>query len=163
MCIMVVMVPRMLRLAGGVVAAALIAFGPAACFPGPISVPPGGQEVHALVVGDTVRLEPTTVRAGDVYLVLDNPTTNVVLIERSDAPGESGPLTDADLDRLAHGDTGHMKITGGFANGEPYGNVSRLELVSGRYAFLADAPELLAARFGGVIPPESLAVLSVLP
>jgi hypothetical protein len=131
---------------------------------GPITVPPGGQEVHAIVSGDTVRLQPATVRAGEVYLVLDIPGTNVVLVQTmAEAEGSPGPLSDDALDRVARGDTFHTMITGGFANGEPYGNVSRLVLPAGRYAFLADDPTTLAARSGGVIPPGSLAVLQVLP
>ncbi len=35
------------------------------CGPDRISVPPGAQVVHVVVNGDSVRLEPSTVRAGD--------------------------------------------------------------------------------------------------
>lgn len=134
------------------------------CFPGPISVPPGAQEVHVGVSGDKVTLEPATVRAGDVYLVLDDPGTNVVLVQAMAAAEETpGPLSDDDLERVSAGDTFHTNITGGFANGAPYGNVSRLVLAAGKHAFLADAPESLAERYGGRIPAESLAVLQVLP
>jgi hypothetical protein len=159
------------RLADAVLAGMLLLAGIlAACGPGHVVIPAGGQELHVIVSGDVVRLEPTTVRSGEVYLVLDNPETNVSLVKRLTAPAETGPilsegegLTDDDLARLARGDTFHMQITSGFANGEPYGNVTRLVLTAGRYAFLADSPELLAARSGGVIPPDRLAVLLVAP
>ncbi len=134
------------------------------CSHSPITVPSGGQEVHVTVNGDTVRLEPTSVRAGDIYLVLEIPDTDVTLVESmaaADAP--PGPLSDADLDRVAHGDTFHTSQTSGFPSGEPHGNVSLLVLTPGKYAFVADAPEMLAARSGGVIPPEFMAVLTVLP
>jgi len=146
-----------------VVLSLLIAGVPGGCEPGPVTVPPGAQEVHVAVNGDTVRLEPATVRAGDVYLV-QNPGTSVILVERKAAPEETpGPLSDEELDRVAHGDTFHTAITGGFADGPPHGYVSKLVLAPGKYAFLADNPESLAARSGGVIPPESMAVLDVLP
>ena len=148
----------------GVVFPLLLTTMLAGCWPSPITVPAGGQEVHVVVEGDKVHLEPTTVRSGDVYLILDNPGTNVVLVQRKTAPEETpGPLTDEELDRIAHGDSFHTSQTSGFANGEPYGNVSKLVLSPGKHAFLADAPELLAERSGGVIPPESMAVLQVLP
>ena len=50
------------------------------CSHGPISVPSGSQEVHVTINGDTVRLEPTTARAGDIYVVLDTPDTNLTLV-----------------------------------------------------------------------------------
>lgn len=131
----------------------------AACHPGPITVPVGGQEVHAAVNGDTVHLTPTTVHAGDVYLVLDNPMTDVVLVELSSATGESpGPLSDDDLDRIVHGDEQYTSQTSGFANSEQYGNVSRLVLAPGKYLF-----RVCDAVPGGRIPPQCMAVLQVLP
>ncbi len=136
----------------------------AGCEPGPITIPPGAQVVHVIVTGDAVAVEPTAVRAGDIYMVLDEPGTNVVLVERMTAPEETpGPLSDDDLDRVAHGDSYHTAMTSGFANGEPHGNVTRLVLAPGRYVFLADDPECVAARAGGVIPPGSMAVLQVVP
>ena len=84
----------------------------------PITVPSGGQEVHVTVNGDAVRLEPTSVRAGDIYLVLDIPDTDVTLVESmAAADATPGPLSDADLDRVAHGDTFHTSQTSGFPSG----------------------------------------------
>jgi hypothetical protein len=127
-----------------------------------ITVPSGAQVVHVTMNGDTVRLEPATVRAGDVYIVIDNPGTNVTLVERKSTPDESpGPLNDAELDRVAHGDTFHTSISG-FSNGE-FGNVAKLVVAPGRYAFLTDDPTALAEKSGGVVPPQSMAVLRVDP
>ncbi|MCJ7832601.1 MAG: hypothetical protein MUP92_04035 [Actinobacteria bacterium] len=112
-----------------------------------------------VVNGDTVHLTPTTVHAGDVYLVLDNPMTDVVLVERSDATGEtSGPLSDDELDRVIHGDDQYTSRTGGFANSEQHGNVSKLVLAPGKYLF-----QVCDAVPGARIPPECMAVLEVLP
>jgi len=146
------------------IALAVVVGTPAACFPGPISVPPEGQRVEVVIDGDTITLDPTTVRAGDVYLVLVRPGTSMLLVERKSTPEETpGPLSEAELDRVRRGDTFHTAITGGFANGEPYGNVSRIVVTPGLYAFLVEEPELLAARSGGVIPPGKMAVLVVTP
>ena len=139
----------------GFLLAALIA----ACHSGPIAVPPGGQEVHAAVNGDTLLLTPSTVHAGEVYLVLDNPMTDVVLVERSDATGGTpGPLSDDELDRIIHGDDQHTSQTSGFANSEQHWNVSKLVLAPGKYLF-----RVCDAVPGGRIPPECMAVLQVVP
>ena len=155
---------RRLMLVGALVSLILGAGVLAGCFHSPITVPPGGQEVHVTVDGDTVRLEPTSVRAGDVYLVLDVPDLQVTLVGGSaPAAPTAGPLSDADLDRDGYGDTFDTLQTGGFPSGAPpHGNVSQ-SCRRGKYAFVADAPEALAARSGGVIRPESMAVLTVLP
>jgi hypothetical protein len=115
-----------------------------------------------VVSGDMVDQQPSTVRAGDVYLVIDNPGTSVTLVERKSTPDESrGPLTDAELDRVARGDTFHTAISG-FENGE-FGNVGKLVVAPGSYVFVTGDPTALAERSGGVIRQQSLAVLRVLP
>ncbi len=135
----------------------------ASCSPGPIAVPEGAQEIHIVVSGDSVSLTPLTVRAGDIYIVLDVPGSSVNVVEPSTATAESpDPFTDDALDRIRHGDT-FLTSMGGIADSERYGNVRKLVLAPGRYAFLADAPEALAERWGGTIPPEAMAVLTVLP
>jgi hypothetical protein len=73
------------------------------------------------------------------------------------------PLSDEDLAALAQGSTYRMTKYGGLGTGEPYGNVHKLPLVAGKYAFLADNPDRLAADGGGVIPPSQIAILEVLP
>jgi hypothetical protein len=119
--------------------------------------------VHVVVSGDSVRLEPSTARAGDVYLVIDNPGTGVTLVERQSTADESpGPLSDAELDRVAHGDTVHTWITCCFENGEQ-GSVGKLVVAPGSYVFVTDDPTALAERSGGVIPSQSIGVLRVEP
>lgn len=135
----------------------------AACSPGPITVPEGAQEVHVVVHGDSVSLTPLMVRAGDVYFVLDVPGSSVDLVEPATAAAESpSPFTNDDLDRIRHGDS-FLTSMGGLADSVPYGNVRKQVMTAGRYVFIADAPEALAERWGGTIPPEAMAVLTVLP
>lgn len=154
--------PATLPRFGGVVLPLLVAGMLAGCGHDPITVPRGAQEVHVVVNGDMVDLQPSTVRAGDVYLVIDNPGTSVTLVERKATPDESpGPLSDAELDRVAHGDTFHTAISG-FENGR-FGNVGKLVVAPGSYVFVTGDPTVLAEKSGGVIPPGSLGVLRVLP
>lgn len=119
-----------------------------------------------MITASAVRLDPATVPAGDVYVVLDAPLDgSIVFVQHSDAPESPGPLSDDDLVRLAHGDTQGTSI-GGMGGGcsaaqraedrgqqGPCGNVMKLVLRAGKYAILSDTPE--------VLPP--MAVLEVLP
>ena len=71
----------------------------AACGPGETPIPPGVQQVHVVVTPTEVILSPTTVRAGDVYLVLDAPMNGsfVFVRQKSTAAATPGPLSDDDL------------------------------------------------------------------
>ena len=142
------------------------------CGRGQTPVPAGAQLVHVSVVGTEVRLDPATVQAGDVYVVLDTPGSSVGFAQRLRTAAETpGPLTDEDLDRLAHGDTEGTSI-GGFddtgCSAEqraedrgrmgPCGNVFKIVLTPGKHAFFTGDIE------GG--PPgvaRSIAVLEVIP
>jgi hypothetical protein len=138
-------------------------------------VPADAQLVHVLVTPTEVRMDPTTARAGDIYLVLDEPTTSVILVKRKSTAEESpGPLTVDDLARLARGDTqgtgiegfdtggcdpaqrsaqrGLIKVPGGC------GNVFLVPLSPGNYAFIKEDPA--AAPQG---QPVQMAVLEVVP
>ena len=152
----------------GLAAGALVACGPANT-----PIPPGVQQVHFVVDGNEVRLEPATVRAGEIYVVLDTPGSSVGFVQRQRTATETpGPLRDDDLARLATGDTQGTAI-GGFDDvgctaeqraehrGQtgPCGNVSKLVLSEGRYAFFTG--DLEGAAQGGA--PPSIAVLDVLP
>ena len=127
----------------------------AGCGPGQTPVPPGAQLVHVSVVGSEVRLDPATVSAGDTFVVLDTPGSSVGFAQAKRTAAEAlGPLTDADLDRLARGDTQGTAI-GGFedvgcspdqraeARGQmgPCGNVFQIVLTPGKYAFFTGSPE----------------------
>ncbi len=152
---------RTVTFRGAMVLVTLLATVTAGC-EGHTAIPAGAQEVHATVVGKQVHLAPTTVRAGDVYLVIDTPGADVLLVQsQTSESGTPGGLSDADLARLAHHDTQFMRMTSGFANGEPHGIVSKLVLTAGNYAFLTDSPDALVV--GQVIPPEDIAILSVTP
>lgn len=144
----------------------------AGCGPGQTPIPAGAQQVHVSIVGSEVRLEPATVSAGDVYVVLDTPGSSVGFAQRKRTAAEApGPLTDADLDRLALGDTQGTAI-GGFddtgcspeqraeSRGRigPCGNVFQIVLTPGRYAFFTGS---LEGEPGA--DPQSITVLEVLP
>jgi hypothetical protein len=138
------------------------------CGSGSTPIPAGAQEVHVVITESEVRLDPATVRAGDVYLVLDAPADgSIVFVEQQLTATETpGPLSDEALERLAGGDTEGTAIGGIDAGGcdpaqnaaarghtGPCGNAMHLVLVEGKYAILGDAPEL----------QPQMAVLEVLP
>jgi hypothetical protein len=128
------------------------------------------------VAGPIVQIEPDAVRAGDIYIVLEEPTTSVVFVRRMAAAGDvAGPLTENDLQRLADGDTQGTSIEGfetsGCDAGQRADDRGRLKvpggcgnvfwvpsLTPGKYAFLAADPTTLAP--GAPVP---IAVLEVLP
>ncbi len=136
-----------------VISLGLLAGALAGCA-GPTSIPPGAQQVHLVVTGSEVRLEPATARAGDIYFVVDTPGAAVSWVQRMATEGETpGPMSDADLARLARGDSQGMSFTCCFGTGEPYGNVHKVTLSPGKYALLTRQPET----------PGPMAVLEVLP
>ena len=143
------------------------------CGLGQTPIPLGAQQVHVVVTDAEVQLTPATVRAGDVYVVLDTPGSSVSFVQRQRTATETpGPLTDDDLDRLAHGDTQGTAI-GGFddsgctaeqrAEGRgrmgPCGNAFKVVLTPGRYAFFTgNLEDRSAGDYSG-----SIAVLEVVP
>ena len=138
-------------------------------------IPPGGQRVHVVGTDSEVRLDPPSVRAGDVYLVMDG---SALFVQHGAAvQGEqSGPMSEDDLARLAqNGDLFHTnseELYPGYA-----GNVYKFTLAAGKYAFLPVASEEhpdseLMARADlcyrdpqacAALPRLSMAVLEVLP
>jgi hypothetical protein len=137
-------------------------------------IPAGAQRVRIVLTDAAVRLEPATVRAGDVYLILDAPSgSSISFVEqKSTAQATPGPLSDADLARLARGDTQGTSIGGMDAGGcspeqaaqdrgmlGPCGNVMHVVLAPGKYAIVNGMPELDPA--GG--PRPQIAVLEVRP
>ena len=159
----------MRRSAKLVVLLGLLAGTAAGCGRGQATIPPGGQQVHVVVTAADVRLEPDTVRAGDIYLVLDTPGTSVGFALRQAGAAETpGPMSDEDIDRLARGDTEGMAISGFDDSGcsadqraedrgrmGPCGNVFHEELTPGKYAFFVGQAEGAG--------PQSIAVLEVRP
>ena len=136
-------------------------------------IPPGAQQVHVVATDSKLDLQPTTVRAGDVYIVLDGPRESISVVSRKRTAEETpGPMSDDDLDRLAQGDTEGTAMEGisvgcsaeqrAAARGKVgyCGNVFRLVLAAGKYAFLLDPPEGDPPL---PIPADSMAILEVMP
>ena len=138
------------------------------------AIPAGAQQVHVTLTSSEVRLEPATVHAGEVYLVLDAPLRGsfAFVEQKSAAAASPGPLSDDDLARLASGDTEGMAIGGLDAGGcsaaedaedrgrmGPCGNVMKAVVRPGRYAIVGGTPD--ADPSSGGRPP--LAVLDVVP
>ncbi len=119
------------------------------------SIPSGAQQVHVVATTTDVRVDPASIRAGDVYLVLDVASAGVDLIESVPAANASpGPLTAAELDRLAQGDTQGLVMENLSVN--CCGKVVKKTLPVGEYAIVPAGTE------DGHRPP-SIAVLDVVP
>ena len=130
-------------------------------------------------------MTPATVRAGDVYLVLDEPLDGSIqfVARKVAADDAAGPLSDDDLARLAAGDAEATEISGIDAGGcspeqdaedrgrmGPCGNVMMIVVVPGKYAILGPGwrmmetePRVDPTADPGFRPPASMAVLEVLP
>ena len=161
-------VPRTFQV---VCSAALSVLLAVACTP-TSAVPNGAQVVHIVSTEQAVTLTPDTVRAGDVYLMLDEPIPGSISFFQAQetAEGTPGPLDDAGLERLRHGDTIHTAQTGFEAGGcnaaqdsenrgrmGPCGNVLKFVLSPGTYAVVRGSPE------GGNGTQARIAVLTVIP
>ena len=165
------MTHRNLATLGLAIAGLLLAL--AACSRG-TAIPAGAQQVHVEIRPSEVRIQPATVHAGTVYLVLDAPADGhlTFVARRATAAATDGPLTEADLARLRRGDTEGTSIGGLDAGGcdpaqdaedrgktGPCGNVMEVVLSPGIYAIMAGMPEADAGTAGS--PP--MAVLEVTP
>ncbi|HEV8280390.1 MAG TPA: hypothetical protein VGQ02_00910 [Candidatus Limnocylindrales bacterium] len=155
----------------------------AGCGRGQSPIPAGAQVVHIAVIESELRLDRAIVHAGDVYVVLDTPRSSVGFASRMRGDLETGPLSDDDIARLAHGDTEGLAIGGfdlsGCSNEQraedlglmgPCGNVFKTVLVEGKYAFLG--PGWSEQQTEPLVPPtpgppgslpRSIAILQVLP
>lgn len=141
-----------------------------ACGRGQTPIPAGAQQVHVVVTGSEVRLDPATVRAGDIYVVLDTPGSSIGFLQRQRTAEETpGPLSDDDLARIVQGGDAQGFNMSGFEAGGcsdsqdvedfgqmgPCGNVQLVVLGAGKYVFYSGSLE--------EGPPRSMAVLEVLP
>ena len=160
----------------------------AGCGQSAATVPPGAQLVHLVATQSEVRLGSASVHAGDIFLQLDEPLDggSFTFVERKSTAAETpGPLTDNDLERLAHGDTRGTSQSGygpscsgpsGADRGHLVqegvcGNVWKFALVPGKYAILGpgwtqeqtEASVDPTAPPSGFVPPPTMAVLLVLP
>jgi hypothetical protein len=157
------------------------------CWPGQsehseLPIPAGAQTVRVSVTESALVLDPATVRAGDVYLVLDNDLSgdrdgyHLVTFVPQDSGETPDPLPDVDSQLLA----GCAAEERDLADGAPNGalgycgaNVVMVTLGEGKYtfvvrgeAFLRDEPNqpsewIFVRASGGSAPP--MAVLEVLP
>jgi hypothetical protein len=119
-----------------------------------LSVPPDAQAVHLTMDDAGIHLDPDTVRAGDVYLVIDTYGASPILVQDDGGAG----LSHERLEAVLAGDAYRTWISAGFASGgEPYGNVNRLELTPGVHVFTTQD---LA---GMPLEPEKYALLNVTP
>jgi hypothetical protein len=119
------------------------------------AIPADAQVVHVTVTQSEVRLDPASVRAGDVYLVLEGPIPAAAIVgrERDDATAAGmaftpGPLNDADLARLEQGDwqftySAAMEVSCNPEQQEAMrgrqgqcGNVFKIDVVPGSYAIV---------------------------
>ena len=118
------------------------------------TIPGGAQQVHVDATGATVHLDPATVRAGDVYLVVDLPAggASFAMLEES-----GGPMSDADLARLTQAGDEQGLTTVGIDN-SCCGKVHKVTLAAGKYAFVLQADSM---RPG--VPPPAVTVLQVTP
>ena len=133
-------------------------------------IPSGAQTVYATVTRDSVRLEPTTVHAGMVYLNVEFDGSELMFVGggavgggEAEPPGLVG-LTDEQLDAVLHGDLVSTYISSGFRSGGELGNASELgELPAGKYLFLPDGIVILEPGAYDAIPLDAVAVLEVVP
>lgn len=140
-------IPRSLAAA---IAAMLL--GLAACT-GNAPIPSGAQQVQITVTDSDVELQPNSVPAGDVYLVLDSGAIN--FIERkAGAYATSEPLSDEQIAQIGDGNLQDTSASGLEANScddeqnaaargmtGPCGNVMLVKVQSGSYLIVAGAPE----------------------
>jgi len=156
---------------------ALLLLGPvilAACASNPTPAP-DAQYVHVRTNEVAIQLDPVTVHVGNnIYLVLVAPTDRVVFVEAMPtAEAVAGPLTDADLARVATGDLqgtsrqGFAMCTGDALETDRgklrvpgnCGNIFWLpDLEPGTYALLLEDPTGLPEG-----APIVMAVLEVVP
>jgi hypothetical protein len=120
------------------------------------AIPPGAQTVNVVATDSAVRVDPTTVHAGYVFLIVDVPQRGVELVSRV-ASSAREPLGPDDVVRLAQNvDSEGLALES--LSVSCCGNVFKVSLPAGRYAFI------LRDATGGVgRPPESMAVLEVSP
>jgi hypothetical protein len=120
------------------------------------AIPSGAQTLNVVATDTAIRLEPTTVRAGNLYLVLDVPQRGVELVYRGGSNARE-PLTAEDLAQVSQNVDAEGLALESFSV-SCCGNVFKVSLPAGRYAFILRDPTAGVGR-----PPASLAVLEVSP
>ena len=124
----------------------------AACT-GNAPIPSGAQQVQVTVTDSGVVLQPESVPAGDVYLVLDD--GSISFVERkAGAYGTSEPLSEEQIAQIGDGNLQDTSVSGLEANNcdaeqnaaargmtGPCGNVMLVRVQPGSYLIVAGAPE----------------------
>ena len=131
---------------------AVLLLGLSACT-GNAPIPSGAQQVQITITDSGVELQPESVPAGDVYLVLDDGAIN--FIERkAGAYGSNEPLTDQQIAQIRDGDLQDTSMSGFEATNcdpeqraaargmtGPCGNVMLVQVRPGSYLLVAGSPE----------------------
>ena len=139
-----------MRLTVGFLATLLLVL--AACT-GNEPIPSGAQQVQVTVTSAGVELQPDSVPAGDVYLVLDDGA--IQFIERkAGAYAAAEPLTEEQIAQIGEGnlqDTSSSGFESGTCDPEqnaaargmtgPCGNVMRVTVQPGKYLIVSGSPE----------------------
>ncbi|HET9539381.1 MAG TPA: hypothetical protein VFQ46_02165 [Candidatus Limnocylindria bacterium] len=124
----------------------------AACT-GNAPIPSGAQQVQVSVTASGVVLQPESVPAGDVYLVLDD--GSISFVERkAGAYGTSEPLSEEQIAQIGDGNLQDTSVSGLEANNcdseqnaaargmtGPCGNVMLVRVQPSSYLIVAGAPE----------------------
>ena len=138
------------------------------------TIPPGAQQVRLASTSSGVTIAPATVRAGQVFFIVEGP--GALFIAKSEGPAESTGFSDADVERIAAtGDLFHTStqdLTSGYA-----GPVQEVGLTPGKYILMPipttsgpdvniDARNELCVRDPAGcegLPPLPVTVLEVVP
>ena len=112
-------------------------------------VPPGGQQVEVEVTGTDVRLTPTTVNAGDVYVLLVTARSSITLTEDELIGTDVPTHRDFDLSGCTDAQRAEDRGLMGYC-----GNVFKVTLSPGKYVFFSTTADG---------PGQALARLEVLP
>jgi hypothetical protein len=113
--------------------------------------PAGAQIVRVTRTGDQVSVDPSTTRAGEIWL--EFPDEGATLVTRGFNPFE--PLSDEDIAGLGGHDTQGLTMSQFSPHESRYG---RFDLKAGKYAFVVFDDVDPVGR-----PPHSIAILEVLP
>jgi len=95
-------------------------------------IPAGAQQVVVEVTGADVRLDPTSVNAGDIYLVLDTPRSSITFTQDELLPTDLPTRGDFDLRGCSDAQRAEDRGQVGYC-----GNVFRVTLSPGKYVFFS--------------------------
>jgi hypothetical protein len=92
---------------------ALVAVAAACDVHAPVVIPAGAQVVRVRAAPAVVEVVPASVRAGDVYLVMEGPEPAISFVSHSAGPGEpASGMGEDQIERVALGDYQSTRIEG---------------------------------------------------